>query len=515
MKHDCDLAIVGSGFAGSLLAMIARSLGHSVVLLEKTSHPRFAIGESSTPLANLLLEELATRYELPRLLPLCKWGAWQRTYPEIGCGLKRGFSFYHHQFGQPFGDAPDHSAQMLIAASPHDEIADTQWYRPDFDHFFVREAQKGGVEYLDRISLGVPEWRSDGVALEGIRHGQEVRIRARFLVDATGPRGFLHHALGLSEVVSPTLPAIQALYTHFSGVERLEQYLNFHGEVPPYPVDDAALHHVFEGGWMWVLRFNNGLTSAGVAANEEVANRLRFHESAPAWERLLGQLPTVRRQFAGAVAEHPFVHARRLGFRSQTIVGSKFALLPSAAGFVNPLLSMGFPLALLGVSRLARIIGEKWDSESFETALQDYARHTESELVAAEELIAALYANMGDFELFTSLTLLYFAAASFSETVRRLDKPKLAGSFLLHDNPRFGPRARACFARAQQTLDAQQRWELMNDIKHIVEPFDVAGLTATGRKNWYPVLADDLFAAKDKVGASHKELKLLLKRAGF
>jgi len=70
------------------MAMIARRLGRSVVLLERGQHPRFAIGESSTPLANLLLEELAQRYGLPRLLPLAKWGSWQKAYPEIACGLK-------------------------------------------------------------------------------------------------------------------------------------------------------------------------------------------------------------------------------------------------------------------------------------------------------------------------------------------------------------------------------------------------------------------------------------------
>ena len=56
-----DIAIVGSGFAGSLLAMIARRCGRSVLLLEKGAHPRFAIGESSVPLANLFLGELADR----------------------------------------------------------------------------------------------------------------------------------------------------------------------------------------------------------------------------------------------------------------------------------------------------------------------------------------------------------------------------------------------------------------------------------------------------------------------
>ena len=76
--------------------MIARRLGRSVVLIEKGTHPRVVIGESSTPLSNLLLEELTTRYGLPDLRPLGKWGSWQRAYPDIACGLKRGFTFHHH-----------------------------------------------------------------------------------------------------------------------------------------------------------------------------------------------------------------------------------------------------------------------------------------------------------------------------------------------------------------------------------------------------------------------------------
>src|SRR2546429_3114578 len=123
MNTDFDMAVVGSGFGGSLTAMIARRLGRSVILLERGRHPRFAIGESSTPLANLLLEELATRYDLPRLLPLTKWGSWQRAYPEIACGLKRGFTFHHHAFGKSFAADPQRGDQLLVAASPHDGIA--------------------------------------------------------------------------------------------------------------------------------------------------------------------------------------------------------------------------------------------------------------------------------------------------------------------------------------------------------------------------------------------------------
>ena len=169
MKTDFDIAVVGSGFGGSLTAMIARRLGRPVILLERGKHPRFAIGESSTPLANLLLEELARRYDLSRLLPLAKWGSWQMTYPQIACGLKRGFTFYHHQFDKPFLNDSERRDQLLVAASPRDGIADTHWYRADFDHFLVREAQALGVEYLDQTKLAGVTFNGKSVTLDGDR----------------------------------------------------------------------------------------------------------------------------------------------------------------------------------------------------------------------------------------------------------------------------------------------------------------------------------------------------------
>ena len=137
---DTDLAIVGSGFGGSFLAMIARRLGYRVMLLERGRHPRFAIGESASPLAGVLIEQLADRYDLPRLRPLSAFGTWQRTYPDVVCGLKRGFTYFKHETGQRYRVEPDRSNQLLVAASPSDELSDTHWLRADVDHFLVREA---------------------------------------------------------------------------------------------------------------------------------------------------------------------------------------------------------------------------------------------------------------------------------------------------------------------------------------------------------------------------------------
>ena len=516
MRIQTDLAIVGSGFGGSLAALIARRLGLSVALLEKGSHPRFAIGESSSPLANLLLESLADRYGLTRIRPLAKWGTWRRAYPEISCGLKRGFTFYSHASGQPFGRDPNRRDQLLVAASPRDEIADTHWYRPDFDHFLVREAEAAGAQYFDRTRLDCFEEGSSWVLVEGEREGRPLSIRSRLLVDASGPRGFLCRALAIPESRFPNFPATSALYTHFRDVSRIAAGTDPSGEEPPYPPDDAALHHVFPGGWIWVLRFANGLTSAGVAATQTLAGELRFSEGEPAWGRLLARLPTVAEQFARARPVLPFVSQPNLPFRASRANGAGWTLLPSAAGFVDPLLSTGFPLTLLGIERLGRALEEDWNSPRLPGKLERDGQRTLFEVDAAARLVAALYSSFSDFPLFSALSKLYFAAASFSEAARRLGRPELAGSFLSADRPVFGAAfAECCHSALQDSRDEASRGELLARIRTAIEPLDVAGLSDEARRNWHPVRAQDLLEGAGKLGASRGEVAALLVRSGF
>jgi FADH2 O2-dependent halogenase len=517
VNADFDIAVVGSGFGGSLLAMIARRLGRSVVLVERGTHPRFVIGESSTPLANLLLEELTRRYFLPRLTPLAKWGSWQKAYPDISCGLKRGFSFYHHTAGKAWRADPQRQNELLVAASPHDGIADTHWYRPDFDHFLVREAQALGVEYLDQVKLEAAELSPDSITLSGRRKETNLSLRVRFVVDASGPRGFLHRALALPEKFFPDLPPTQALYAHFSGVGRWDRLERSSETDPsPYPVDDAAMHHIFDGGWIWVLRFNNGLTSAGVAATDEVARKFKFADGASAWSRLLQMWPSVHEQFVLAQPTFPFVHSPRLSFRSGVAVGANWALLPSAAGFVDPLLSTGFPLALQGIRRLAEIFERDWKSERLDSGLNRYGRQTFEELDIAGQLVAALYSSMNNPRLFTAVSLLYFAAASFTETAKRLGRHDLAGeAFLLCEDPKFGPSFRHCLERVLSNRKTPDDEEVIDQIYSVIEPVDIAGLADRVRRNWYDVRADDLLNASHKLGVSKTDIEAMLTHCGF
>lgn len=490
-----DLAIIGSGFSGSLLAMIARRLGRSVQLIERGTHPRFAIGESTSPLTNLLLEEIALRYDLPRLLPLATYGAWQRAYPEIGCGLKRGFTYFHHQQGKEYRAAEDRSNLLAVAANPHDELADTHWLRADVDHFLLREAISLGAEYQDETQLAAAAPNpGGGMTLSGERQGKSFTTRARFVVDATGPRGFLSRALPLPEAAFPGYPATRTLFSHFTHVRRCETMDNFRvpGN-PPYPLDDAALHHVFDGGWMWVLRFGNGVTSAGIAVTNPLAEELKLAEGEPAWRRFLARFPSIGEQFRDSQAVQPFRYAPSLAFRSSVAAGANWALLPSSAAFVDPLFSTGIPLTLLGIRRLARLWEEPDTSHA--SLLADYECATFDEADWVARYIGTCYASFPCFDRFVSLSQFYFAAASFAEMARRFHRPQLARRFLAAEDPGFRAGVEWCARNLNSASETFNR-----TVADAIAPRNIAGLHDPRKQNWYGVDLADVLQNAEKLG---------------
>ena len=488
------------------MALVARRLGKSVLLLERGRHPRFAIGESSTPLTNLLLEEFADRYDMPWLRPLSKWGTWQSKCPQLPCGLKRGFSFYFHTLNQTWKPRLDRANELLVAASPTDALADTHWFRPDFDAQFVHEAQTLGVDYVDEIELSAPRGGPGDWELTGRRASVLQHFRAVYLIDASGPRGYLSRAWSLPECPWPDFPNTQALFSHFIEVPRWETGRCGTAERPPFPPDAAALHHVFPGGWAWVLRFNQGVTSAGCAVTDELAADLKLARGAPAWDELLVRYPSLGEQFQGAKSIQKFTHVPRLSYRAEKIVGPGWCLLPGAAGFIDPLLSSGFILNLLGLERLARL----WE-DGVTPDEMNYGAAVEGDLLVTAALVGALYRTMDDPASFRALTLLYFAAASYSETARRLGRPERAPGFLLRQSPGFSEGFQRCLAWAGRVSAARLRTE----VGRVIAPFDIAGLCTPGKRNWYGCDAADLLASPEKLGVSQLEILAMLRRVGF
>jgi FADH2 O2-dependent halogenase len=271
---------------------------------------------------------------------------------------------------------------------------------------------------------------------------------------------------------------------------------------------------VFPGGWIWVLLFNNGITSAGVAATDAVADPFEFKSGAMGWERLVQRLPSVAAIFRDAHVVRPFVHLPRVAFQSGAVTGSRWGLLPSAAGFVDPLLSTGFPLTLLGVTRLGRLLRMHWNKPTFKIELAAYGRQTALELETCSKLVGALYASMDRFNMFKQLTLLYFAASSFSEAARRLGKPELARGFLLCRHPVFAARLQT-ICEVVRRLRPTDSTTLKQLVRTAIEPFDVAGLTDESRDPFYPALVSDVLRNAPKLESTADEIISMLARCGL
>lgn len=476
------------------MAMVARRVGKSVLLLERGSHPRFAIGESTSPLMNLLIEEIAHTYDLPRLLPLATYGAWKASYPALGVGLKRGFTYYE----QPFRFCLERTDQLAVAASPGDACADTHWLRADVDHFLVKEAVALGVDYREHVALErlVP-------TTAGWRFGNDT---APFLIDASGPNGFLHRRFGWREVGFTDYPKTHALYSHFTGVgsSHPSPLPSIHA---PYPLDAAASHHIFDGGWMWVLPFDNGVTSAGIAVEDWLAKELNLAEgNAAAWGRFLERFPLVKAQFAQAQPVERWYYSPQLSFRTEHAVGPSYALLPSAVGFIDPLFSTGMPTTLLGIQRLGSLLATGLTDD----ALAAYEATTFEELDWVAEFIGTHYACFGSFEHFAALTMYYFAAASYAELLRRLGQHDDSFRFLSARDPRFREGIAWCRANARAPLSAFQA-RVAADIAHK----NVAGLADPAKRNWYGVDLEDVVKAADKFGLTEAQMRQVIATAAW
>ena len=519
MSQRCEVAIIGSGFAGSIMARVLAVLGYEVVLLERGTHPRFAIGESSTPLANLSLERLGRRYGLADCYRMATHGRWLEHYPDLRRGLKRGFTFYRHHPHQPFATRGFESERLLVAASPNDDVADSHWMRADVDHHFVQTAIEAGVDYRDRAEVTAADITTNGARLTGHQHGVPFELHAEFVIDASGPGGFLARHLSIPSGLERTETRSALVFSHFRNVRLMRDVLP---GLPdgPYPDDWAAVHHLIDEGWMYSLRFDNGVTSAGFALTPRGLAGFRPTDAANAeslWRALLNRYPTIASAFGDATPVMPIAFRPGIQHRLTRAAGERWALLPHAFAFVDPLFSTGIAWSLRAIERLAL---------SFEDASRDHrmpgadALDRYDALLGAEadqidQLVAGAYEAMAHFDLFAAHAMIYFATASFAEVRQRLrsdDGSVWSGVFGVGDAvteplPRDGlRRLRSITGENGNPGSADDRRRFSQWVTGAIAPRNVAGLGDPARRNLYPVDLDVLIERHALLGMSRAQV---------
>ncbi|MEO2013853.1 MAG: tryptophan 7-halogenase [Fuerstiella sp.] len=476
--HIVDTLILGSGFGGSLLSMILAKAGHSVAVVDRARHPRFAIGESSTPLADTSLATLTEQYDLPELLPLTTYGTWKRTYPDVTCGLKRGFSYFGHSVDRKLRDAD----RMLLAASSSDETSDTHWLRSDVDAFLFEQASKYGVVQFEDVTYSLAG-NDDRWSLTGTTNESGIQVTAAFIVDATGSDSALLRHLKIPLQTAVLRTNSRAIFGHFANVTTVDSMLREGGldcSHHPFPCDAAAVHHVLHDGWMWQLRFDDETVSVGVVLDNRVsaAEKSLQLNAQDEWDQHLQTCSFLKRQFTNAAVVRPkngLQQTKRLQRLTTQAAGKNWAALPNTAGFIDPLHSTGIAHTLFGIKRLAAILLAPTAGRT-EDQLLRYSRLIIDELRNIDDLVEGCYAALPNFRLWCDWCMLYFAAVtSMEQTTAKHD-----ASFLRANDGDFRKAVHEARSQLQQAIEdgstPEACHEFENKLRSLLHPWNHVGL---------------------------------------
>jgi tetracycline 7-halogenase / FADH2 O2-dependent halogenase len=391
--HRFDVAIIGSGLSGSMLACILSKKSVSVVLIDEGTHPRFAVGESTIPQTSLLTLVLAQKYGVPELENI--------AYPEriadrvcSTCGIKRAFGFAYHRPGELYDSTEGHQ----VGTSSKDE---SHFFRQDIDAYLFHTAVHYGAVPMLKTKVESIEIDKDGVR---IRTGAGEEIRARYVVDGTGHESLLAARLNLRENPPPIKHHSRTIFTHMIDVPPFEEGRS---ELS-VSWDQGTLHHVFERGWFWVIPFNNHerstnpLISVGLTIDPR-----RYPQSKLSGEQefkqFLEMFPSVAKQFAQAKAVRPWVSTGRIQYSSTHCAGYRFCLMSHAAGFIDPLFSRGMINTMEVIAALVDPLVEALALDDFdEAAFAQVNLQERRALRYNDSLVNGAFIAWSDFDLWNA-----------------------------------------------------------------------------------------------------------------
>jgi len=313
-RYDFDFAVAGGGPAGSSSAISLRQQGHSVVLFERETFPRFHIGESLLSTANDAFAALGVAKQIESAGFPEKWGA--RLYTHDG------------QSGR------------YVDFTNVREVTKAQTYqvcRQEFDRILLERARKVGVDVREACNVTGCEFTPDAAILDVASRvdGATSRMQVRALVDATGRGGLLARKFDL-RTEEPRLANI-AIYSHYTNVPRLEG---------PRP-DDIRLIARNDAGWFWLIPISKELTSVGVVLPKDLYRRLANGDSAEeALNRTISDTPIVAELMREARREWAVRVEKDFSYSASAYAGDRWILAGDAGSFLDPVFSTGVSIAM-------------------------------------------------------------------------------------------------------------------------------------------------------------------------
>ncbi len=320
-----DVVVMGGGPAGSSCAAFLCMKGHSVLLLEKETFPRFMIGESLLPAIWELWAKLGVIEKLE----------------SVGYPVKRGVLFHLEKENSDYAFRTDEYPELFDR--PYAYHVD----RASYDQIMLDNARDKGAAVLEGCT--VHEVVFEGERAVGVRYrdeaGEEHEATASVVVDATGRSSFLSRKLKRRYANKDLMKV--SYYTHFEGAGRRT-------------AEDGSTMtdiHTTDGGWIWCIPLAGDVSSVGVVLD---ATYVQANEGNPQsfLDRAIESCELVSSWLEGATQSLPVKNVASISYLNDNFVGDGFLMVGDAAMFIDPVFSAGVTLATRGADLAADVISD-------------------------------------------------------------------------------------------------------------------------------------------------------------
>lgn len=327
MKTNHTCLIIGGGPAGSTAAALLAREGFDVTLVEREQFPRYHIGESLLPSLLTFLDLSGAREKVEA------YGFQRKPGGQFIWGSQRWDLRFNELAGKN-----TYSFQVI---------------RSEFDRILLDHAQSQGAKVLQGVEVQKlhfdekDQQRPVGATLaETGTSGKTCDVTFDFLIDASGRAGVMAsrylHNRRYHEVFKNV-----AVWTYWKAERNTQQLHVFNaGGIATVSIPD---------GWIWTIPLHDDTVSIGVVMHKEAFKAKRANQDLEdVYKDAIAQSSAVSELLAAGKRIYPQLRVETdYSYAATQFAGPGYLLIGDAACFLDPLLSTGVHLAMLGATLAA------------------------------------------------------------------------------------------------------------------------------------------------------------------
>ena len=361
MSLQYDVVILGGGLAGLTLSLQLKKErpGISILVLERreteAATAAHKVGESTV--------ELGTHY-LREVLDL-------KGYLEEHELPKHGLRFFF-----PSETKEDIASRVELGPRLRLPVPSHQLDRGTLENYMMRLTREKGTELLLGAKVSNVDLLADGHEVSYIKGGEEIKVKCRWVADASGRSSILKRKLQFQK---PMEHHSNAVWWRLKGVIDIDTWTDnkaWQSYLEPGLRYLSTVHFMDTGYWLWVIPLGSKNTSIGIVADPAVHPFETFntYEKAVEWMKINEPLPYKMLEPLGQgeglldfkILKHYAHHTGKLYSEE------RWGVTGESGAFLDPLYSPGTDFISMNNSWLSDLILREMDGEDISGRVHIY-----------------------------------------------------------------------------------------------------------------------------------------------